>query len=220
MGTTELLNLLLTTTVHTPPRPRDSPFAAVAVVIPGSRIPDWIRYQSSENVIEADLPLNWSTNCLGFALALVFSSPSTNFWFKARVFLEFGTCCHAIDTESISPYSYEGDHVLLNYVAVQPSLSPHQVIHIKATFEITSLYEMKRCGLGLMYVNEEVNCNNVPPPNESTLVLKEISAGEPIECEDMTITRNKWKPQKFYRICLWIPLLLLDCFSLWEWLWE
>ena len=96
--------------------------------------------------------------------------------------------------------AHEVDHVLLNYVPVQPSLSPHQVIHIKASFQLTSLYdhyEIKRCGLGLMYVNEEVNCNNVPiiqfnslfstpPPNESTLVLKEISAGEPIECEDMT----------------------------------
>ncbi|KAL6315927.1 hypothetical protein AAG906_013761 [Vitis piasezkii] len=145
---------------------QDSTFG---VVIPGSRIPDWIRYQSSGNVIEADLPLNWSTNCLGFALALVFGSQSPdprNYWSHAD--------------EITQPNNY----VLLNYVAVQPSLSPHQVIHIKATFEIIPDHEIKRCGLGLVYVNEEVNCNNVPPPNESTLVLKEISAGEPIECED------------------------------------
>ena len=100
--------------------------------------------------------------------------------------------------------AHEVDHVLLNYVPVQPSLSPHQVIHIKATFEITSEtgYEIKRCGLGLVYVNEEVNCNNVPPPNESTLVLKEISAGEPIECEDMTMTQNRTRPTESHLITL------------------
>ena len=101
--------------------------------------------------------------------------------------------------------AHEVDHVLLNYVPVQPSLSPHQVIHIKATFAITSEtgYEIKRCGLGLVYVNEEVNCNNVPPPNESTLVLKEISAGEPIECEDMTIEcQDQRKPTLRYGIFL------------------
>ena len=178
-------------------------------MIPGSRIPDWIRYQSSENVIEADLPLNWSTNCLGFALALVFSSqPPVSHWLWAEVFLDFGTCCCSIETQCFfhlegdnCVLAHEVDHVLLNYVPVQPSLSPHQVIHIKATFEIPD-HEIKRCGLGLMYVNEEVNCNNVPiiqfnslfstpPPNDSTLVLEEISAGEPIECEDMTMTQNR-----------------------------
>ncbi|KAL6316123.1 hypothetical protein AAG906_015953 [Vitis piasezkii] len=123
---------------------QDSTFG---VVIPGSRIPDWIRYQSSENVIEADLPLNWSTNCLGFALALVFHGQS-NYAFQVRVSLDFGTCCY-----SINSYLY--------YIPVQPSLIPHQVIHIKATFDI-NFKEFKRCGLGLMYVNEEVNCNNVP----------------------------------------------------------
>ena len=162
-------------------------------MFPGSRIPDWIRYQSSENVIEADLPLNWSTNCLGFALAFVLSSPShMPPMFNARVYLDFGTCSYSLYTHCVDPLevdncvlAHEGDHVLLKYVPVLPSLSPHQAIHIKATFEIPD-HEIKRCGLGLMYVNEEVNCNNVPPPNESTLVLKEISAGEPIECEDMT----------------------------------
>ncbi|KAL6315739.1 hypothetical protein AAG906_006601 [Vitis piasezkii] len=128
------------------------------VVIPGSRIPDWIRYQSSENVIEADLPLNWSTNCLGFALALVFGSRSPvalGYFSMARVFLDFGTCC--------------GDHVVLKYVPFLPSLIPHQVIHIKARFLI-SRFEIKRCGLGLVYVNEEVNCNNVPPLMSQLLI--------------------------------------------------
>ncbi|KAL6316902.1 hypothetical protein AAG906_023557 [Vitis piasezkii] len=40
-----------------------------------------------------------------------------------------------------------------------------------ATFKIKYRYEIRRCGLGLMYVNELVNCNNV---------LKEISAGNPL----------------------------------------
>ncbi|RVW19363.1 TMV resistance protein N [Vitis vinifera] len=206
LGTTESLKLLR-------PWELESLDSDVAFVIPGSRIPDWIRYQSSENVIEADLPLNWSTNCLGFALALVFSSqPPVSHWLWAEVFLDFGTCCCSIETQCFfhlegdnCVLAHEVDHVLLNYVPVQPSLSPHQVIHIKATFAITSEtgYEIKRCGLGLVYVNEEVNCNNVPPPNESTLVLKEISAGEPIECEDMTIEcQDQRKPTLRYGIFL------------------
>ncbi|XP_034674539.1 disease resistance protein RUN1-like [Vitis riparia] len=184
------------------PRELESLDSDFAVVIPGSRIPDWIRYQSSENVIETDLPLNWSTNCLGFALALVFSSrppvARTNL-LGAFVLLDFGTClcvikthCFFLEDNWVLPR--ERDHVLLTYVPVQRSRSPHQVIHIGARFLIDVNYEMKRCGLGLVYVNEEVNCNNVPPPNESTLVLKEISAGEPIECEDMTMTQNQRKP--------------------------
>ena len=126
--------------------------------------------------------------------------------------MDFGTCRHSIETLAHIPYFSRdncvfaqhdcdhGDHVLLNYVPVQPSLSPHQVIHIKATFAIMPVpnyYEIKRCGLGLMYVNEEVNFNSLfstPPPNESTLVLKEISAGEPIECEDVTMTQNQRLP--------------------------
>ncbi|XP_034680095.1 disease resistance protein RPV1-like [Vitis riparia] len=199
LGTTESFNLLR-------PWELESLDSNVAVMISGSRIPDWIRYQSSENVIEADLPLNWSTNCLGFALALVFSSqPPVYHWLMAEVFLDFGTYCCSIKTQCFfHPEGDNCDHVLLRYVAVQRSLSPHQVIHIKATFEITygTNYEIKRCGLGLLYVNEEVNCNNVPPPNESTLVLKEISAGEPIECEDMTMTQNQRKPTDSFYVFL------------------
>ncbi|KAL6315738.1 hypothetical protein AAG906_006600 [Vitis piasezkii] len=189
LGTTESLNLLLIRRQidKYPLRYR------VGFVIPGSRIPDWIRYQSSENVIEADLPLNWSTNCLAFALAIVFSHRSPvafNSSFTASVLLDFGTCCCYIYTHGV--YHFEGDHVLLRYVAVQPSLSPHQVIHIKATFKIKYHHEIKRCGLGLVYVNEQVNVKSLlySSPNESTLVLKEIS-GEPIECEDMTITESE-----------------------------
>ncbi|XP_034676051.1 disease resistance protein RPV1-like isoform X2 [Vitis riparia] len=184
LGTTESLKLL---------RPWElvSLDYRFGVVIPGSRIPDWIRYQSSENVIKADLPLNWSTNCLGFALALVFSSqsPARYYSLAVFVFLDFGTCLCSTYTQCF--LAHEGDHVFLRYLPVHPLLSPHQVIHIKATLIMSCGFEMKRCGLGLMYVNEEVNCNNVPPPNESTLVLKEISAGEPIECEDMTMTQNQ-----------------------------
>nr|CAN83385.1 hypothetical protein VITISV_004581 [Vitis vinifera] len=142
------------------------------VVIPGSRIPDWIRYQSSRNVIEADLPLNWSTNCLGFALALVFGGRfpvAYDDWFWARVFLDFGTCRRSFETGISFPMENsvfaEGDHVVLTFAPVQPSLSPHQVIHIKATFAIMSVpnyYEIKRCGLGLMYVNEEPAVYGVP----------------------------------------------------------
>ncbi|KAJ9676215.1 hypothetical protein PVL29_024958 [Vitis rotundifolia] len=213
LGTTESLNLLLTAKVHTPLRTWElkSLDSRFGVLIPGNRIPDWIRYQSSGNVIEADLPLNCSTNFLGFALAFVFvcqsPSPCTT-WFHARVFLDFGTCCRSINTyfyfPRFSQHHCDGDHVLLSYLPVQPPLSRHQVIHIKASFYIVSLfkhYEIKRCGLGLMYVNEEVNCEDVPmiqfstpPPNNSTLVLKEISAGEPIECEDMTMTQNQRRP--------------------------
>ncbi|KAL6315704.1 hypothetical protein AAG906_006566 [Vitis piasezkii] len=109
LGTTELLNLLLTTKVHTPLRPwelESSLTSTFGVVIPGSRIPDWIRYQSSGNVIEADLPLNWSTNCLGFALALVFNCRSRfplPYCLFADVFLDYGTSGHSISTHLYLP---------------------------------------------------------------------------------------------------------------------
>ncbi|KAL6315926.1 hypothetical protein AAG906_013760 [Vitis piasezkii] len=165
LGTTELLNLLLTTKVPTPLRPREleSLDSTFGVVIPGSRIPDWIRYQSSRNVIEADLPLNWSTNCLGFALALVFGGRfpvAYNDWFWARVFLDFGTCCRSIKTHIAFPMEnlvFAEDHVVLTFAPGQPSLSPHQVIHIKATFAITSVpnhYEIKRWVISMFQVQK------------------------------------------------------------------
>ncbi|RVW19343.1 Disease resistance-like protein DSC1 [Vitis vinifera] len=137
--------------------------------------------------------LNWSTNCLGFALALVFGGRfpvAYDDWFWARVFLDFGTCRRSFETGISFPMENsvfaEGDHVVLTFAPVQPSLSPHQVIHIKATFAIMSVpnyYEIKRCGLGLMYVNEEVNFNSLfstPPLMSQLLSLKKSLRGNPL----------------------------------------
>ena len=175
-----------------------------SVLIPGNRIPDWIRYQSSRSVIEAYLPSNWSTNFLGFAFALVafresLANPNNLPVPFVTVFL------HTWDPVIIrlnSVVNYQGmesDHVLLTYVPYWPKVNCHQVTQIKVSFMCDSSQDndgIKRCGFSPMYVKEEVNCDNVPmirfnslfstpPPKKSTLVLKEIYAGEPIACESL-----------------------------------
>lgn len=42
------------------------------------------------------------------------------------------------------------------------------------------LNAIKECGIGLVYVNEAVNCSVFsPPPNESSVILQEIHEEEP-----------------------------------------
>ena len=41
------------------------------------------------------------------------------------------------------------------------------------------LNAIKECGIGLVYVNEEVNYSVFSPPNESSVVLQEIHEEEP-----------------------------------------
>lgn len=50
--------------------------AAFSLVIPGRRIPDWIRNQDSGSEIELEPPPSWfNSNVLAFAFAVVYSFP-------------------------------------------------------------------------------------------------------------------------------------------------
>ena len=50
--------------------------AAFSLVIPGRRIPDWIRNQDCSSKIELELPPSWfNSNVLAFAFAVVYNFP-------------------------------------------------------------------------------------------------------------------------------------------------
>ena len=84
----------------------------------------------------------------------------------------------------------------LFFVPLPQSSNCSQVVGIKVSFTVYTLgspIEIKRCGVGLVYSNEDWNRNNhpmiqfnsisssppSPPFNNSTLVLEEIHEGEP-----------------------------------------
>ncbi|KAJ9707480.1 hypothetical protein PVL29_002492 [Vitis rotundifolia] len=150
---------------------------ALSTVIFGSRIPDWIRYQSSGTEVKADLPPNWfNSNFLGLVSLADFSGL---FWRSCTLF--YSTSNHASSSLDV-----ESDHMWLVYVPLPHFINWHQVTHIKASFRITTfmcLSAIKECGIGLVYVNEEVNYSVFspppPPPNESSVVLQEIHEEEP-----------------------------------------
>lgn len=97
--------------------------ATCVVMILGSRIPEWIRYQSSRIEIEADLPPNWSTNVLGFAFALITVRKSLavlNDLLYPYVVLFLSTSNSVlVRLNSVVDYQgMESDHVLLTYVPI------------------------------------------------------------------------------------------------------
>ena len=81
----------------------------------------------------------------------------------------------------------ESDHLWLLCVQFPSSINFDEVIRIKVSFDILlriGVCAIKKCGIDLVYRNEEVNGNNItmiqyvsPPPN-STLLLEEIHAGD------------------------------------------
>ena len=163
---------------------------ALSAVIFGSRIPDWIRYQSSGTEVKAELPPNWfNSNFLGLALCVV-TVPRPGlvsladffglFWRSCTLF--YSTSNHA--SSSFGVYTYpdhlkgkvESDHLWLVYVPLPRFINWRQVTHIKASFRITTLMGLnviKECGIGPVYVNEEMNYS-IFTPNESSVVLQEI----------------------------------------------
>ncbi|RVW60012.1 TMV resistance protein N [Vitis vinifera] len=163
---------------------------ALSAVIFGSRIPDWIRYQSSGSEVKAELPPNWfNSNFLGLALCVV-TVPRPGlvshadffglFWRSCTLF--YSTSNHA--SSSFGVYTYpdhlkgkvESDHLWLVYVPLPRFINWRQVTHIKASFRITTLMGLnviKECGIGPVYVNEEMNYS-IFTPNESSVVLQEI----------------------------------------------
>ncbi|KAJ9676177.1 hypothetical protein PVL29_024930 [Vitis rotundifolia] len=167
---------------------------ALSAVVFGSRIPDWIRYQSSGSEVKAELPPNWfNSNFLGLALCVV-TVPKLGlvslahffdlFWRSCTLFCSTSNCA----SSSFDVYTYpnhlkgkvESDHLWLVYVPLPRFINWNQFTHIMASFRITTfmrLNAIKECGIGLVYVNEEVNYSIFSPPNESSVVLQEIHEG-------------------------------------------
>ncbi|KAL6315945.1 hypothetical protein AAG906_013779 [Vitis piasezkii] len=73
-GSHQVLKSLLPTGKHQKRKFMGYFVASIASMafIPGSRIPDWVTYQSSGSEVKAELPPNWfNSNLLGFALSVV-----------------------------------------------------------------------------------------------------------------------------------------------------
>ncbi|XP_059590819.1 disease resistance protein RPV1 isoform X2 [Vitis vinifera] len=176
---------------------------ALKAFIPGSRIPDWIRYQSSGSEVKAELPPNWfNSNFLGFAFSFVTCGHfSCLFMLKADVLFDWTSRddSSSVDIIIVEMISFkrrlETDHVCLCYVPLPQLRNCSQVTHIKVSFMAVSRegeIEIKRCGVGVVYSNEDGNHNNPPmirfnsissppppPRSKSTVVLEEIHEEEP-----------------------------------------
>ncbi|XP_019072108.2 disease resistance protein RPV1 [Vitis vinifera] len=157
---------------------------ALEILTPGSRLPDWIRYQSSGKEVIAELSPNWfNSNFLGFGFANVVPK------FSNLGLSRFVYCYLSLSRSSdfthgfrVVPYPHflclnrqmlTLDHVYLLYVPLSSFsdwcpwghiINWHQVTHIKASFQPRSdqFGEVKRYGIGLAYSNEDVNHNNPP----------------------------------------------------------
>ncbi|XP_034677332.1 disease resistance protein RPV1-like isoform X3 [Vitis riparia] len=182
---------------------------ALAVLTPGSRLPDWIRYQSFGKEVIAELPPNWfNSNFLGFWFATVI--PKFNMHLECVRVAECSISRSSDFPHDFRVYPYSMfmrldhhihmlmvDHVELLYVPLSSfshcdmgHINWHKVTHIKASF-LGHLGEVMWHGIGLAYSNEDVNHNNPPmiqfgsissassPPNKSTVVLTEIHDEEP-----------------------------------------
>ncbi|KAJ9676005.1 hypothetical protein PVL29_024807 [Vitis rotundifolia] len=194
---------------------------ALQVRASGSRLPDWIRYQSSGGEVRAELPPNWfNSNFLGFGFAIVVPKgsedrPSTNY---VRCSLFYSRSSHFTHDFLVMPClcsdmdMNKSDHVYLFYVPLSSfshrglwgHINWHEVTRIKASFmSLCDAAEVKRYGIGLAYSNEDVNHNHPPmiqfgsissPPNKSTVVLTEIHEEEPsgsVEGEPAEIAWSK-----------------------------
>ncbi|KAL6318354.1 hypothetical protein AAG906_039446 [Vitis piasezkii] len=173
---------------------------ALEMITPGSRLPDWIRYRSSDKEVIAELPPNWfNSNFLGFGFANVVPKFSSYRNFACSVY-----CC-LFDSRSsdithgfkVIPYlSYARfynpwlklDHVELLYVPLSSFSDWHpwdhinwyQVTHIKAFFRCLEFPEVMRYGIGLVYMIQFGSISSASsPPNKSTVVLTEIHDEEP-----------------------------------------
>ncbi|KAJ9707489.1 hypothetical protein PVL29_002494 [Vitis rotundifolia] len=171
-------------------------FPALKVFIPGSRIPDWIRYQSSGSEVKAELPPNWfNSNLLGFAMSFVIFPQVSEAFFSADILFDYCSSFKIITCSLYYDRKLESDHVCLFYLPFHQLMSNcPQGSHIKVSFAAFSMdagIAIKRCGVGLVYSNEDLSHNNPsmiqfnsnfsPPlsPNKSTVVLEEIHEGEP-----------------------------------------
>ncbi|KAL6315937.1 hypothetical protein AAG906_013771 [Vitis piasezkii] len=125
---------------------RASSIVALKAFIPGSRIPDWIRYQSSGSEVKAELPPNWfNSNFLGFAFSFVTCGHfSCLFTLKADVLFDWTSRddSSSVDIIILEMISFkrrlESDHVCLCYVPLPQLRNCSQVTHIKVSFMAVS----------------------------------------------------------------------------------
>ena len=105
------------------------------------------------------------------------------FWRSCTLFYSTSNCASSSDVYTYPNHlkgKVESDHLWLVYVPLPRFINWNQVTHIKASFRITTfmrLNAIKECGIGLVYVNEEVNYSIFSPPNESSVVLQEVHEG-------------------------------------------
>ncbi|XP_034679846.1 TMV resistance protein N-like [Vitis riparia] len=180
---------------------RNSGAHLIYVMVYGSRIPDWVRYQSSGCEVEADLPPNWyNSNLLGLALSFVTYVFASNVRIPVSYTLRYSTSSYIANRISIR-CDKEGvglDHVWLLYIKLPlfsnwhngTPINWHEVTHIGVSFgtQVMGWYPpIKRCGFDLVYSNDQdVNppviqfssISSPPLPNKSTVVLKEIHEDE------------------------------------------
>ena len=176
-------------------------FAALKAFISGSRIPDWITYQSSGSEVKAKLPPNWfNSNFLGFAFSfIIFGHFSRMFMLKADVSFDWTSSDDSFPIDIMifdmifCKRRLKSDHVCLFYVPLPQWRNCSQVTRIKVSFMAYSKegkIEIKSCEVGLVYNNEDGNHNNPlmiqfnsisspPPPSKSIVVLEEIHEEEP-----------------------------------------
>ncbi|RVW86277.1 Retrovirus-related Pol polyprotein from transposon RE1 [Vitis vinifera] len=150
---------------------------ALKVFIPGSRIPDWISFVTCGHfsclfTLKADVLFDWTSRDDSSSVDIIIVEMIS---FKRRL---------------------ESDHVCLCYVPLPQLRNCSQVTHIKVSFMAVSRegeIEIKRCGVGIVYSNEDGNHNNPPmirfnsisspppppPRSKSTVVLEEIHEEEP-----------------------------------------
>ncbi|KAL6316907.1 hypothetical protein AAG906_023562 [Vitis piasezkii] len=178
----------------------DTALAVLEASNPGIRIPHRASYQRIDP-FKAELPPNWfNSNFLGFAFSFVTCGHfSCVFMLKADVLFDWTSRddSSSVDIIIVEMISFkrrlESDHVCLCYVPLPQLRNCSQVTHIKVSFMAVSRegeIEIKRCGVGIVYSNEDGNHNNPPmirfnsissppPRSKSTVVLEEIHEEEP-----------------------------------------
>ncbi|KAL6318357.1 hypothetical protein AAG906_039449 [Vitis piasezkii] len=182
---------------------RERTVEAFQVRIPGSRLPDWIRYQNSGKEVIAELPPNWfNSNFLGFGFSFVVVPEISSYFsliptYNVQCLLSYSRSSHSTHDFLVMPLGSR----IPAFVPLSSFSNPclwdhinwHQVTRIRASFGVISgsFAKAKRYGIGLVYSNEDVDHNNPPmiqfgsisspssPPNKSTVVLTEIHEEEP-----------------------------------------
>ena len=152
--------------------------------IPGSRLPDWIRYQSSCTEVIAELPPNWfNSNFLGFGFSFVVVPEISSYFsliptYNVQCLLSYSGSSPFTHDFLVMPRAWndismiKSYHVSLLFVPLSSFSNPclwdhinwHQLTRIRASLGVISgsFAKAKWYGIGLVYSNEDVNHNNPP----------------------------------------------------------